>query len=90
MTDAKDYTKEDLKLAKASLLILESEFNRMDDKSEEKRHRLETLKAQVNHIRKMRIKQSKKKYDKSESGKAKNRARSLKNYYKNKSKKAEN
>jgi len=88
--DAKEYTKEDLMLAKARLLILESEIKRMDEKSDEILDRLESLKAQVNHIRKMRIKQSKKRYDNSESGKSKNRARSLKNYYKNKSKKTEN
>jgi hypothetical protein len=89
MTERMNYTKEDFRLAKAKLYVLESEINKLVNISEEKLTQLEELRKNADHIRKMRIRDSKRRYDRSSAGKAKNRARSLKNYYKNKAKKSE-
>jgi len=87
MTDEKGYSKDDLKLAKAKLFVFESEMASLDKHELESqeciiKHKLLTRK--VNEIKKLRIKESKRRYDNSEEGRIKNRARSLKNYYKKK------
>jgi len=87
MTDTKVYSKDDLKLAKAILYVFESEMASLDKhelESQEFIMKHELLTQKVNEIKKSRIKESKRRYANSEEGRMKNRARSLKNYYKKK------
>ena len=82
----KEYTKEDLKLAKAKLLIFEADIKEMETVSELLTKQHDSLLKSLDFIRKTRIRQSKRRYDKSVEGRRKNKERSLRNYHKNKAK----